>query len=121
MMIYIWFFLGFIIIIKASDVFLDSSIWIARTFKIPEFIIGATVVSLCTVLPEAVIAISASVKYDSGLAFGTSAGSIVCNIALILASGILFSPPSLKFTNNLKRNCVILSALIILLIILMKM
>lgn len=107
-MIYIWFFLALIIIIKAGNVFLDNSIFVARAFKIPEFVVGTVIAGIYTILPSTVIAVSSSAIFDAGLALGTCVGAAMFNIALALPMGILFLPPRLRFTGSLKQHSVIL-------------
>lgn len=116
-MIYLWFLIGLVIIVKSSDVFLDSAIWLARTFKLPEVVVGATIVSICTVLPETVISFSASIHHNSGLAFGNAAGSMICNVGVVLAIGLLVKAPTLSFVSKLKKNTFILIGLILSLIL----
>lgn len=111
-MIYVWFLIGLIIIVKSSDLFLDSAIWIARTFKVPEVVVGATIVSICTVLPETIISVSASINKNAGLAYGNSIGSIVCNVAVILAIGILVHPSKLNNVDKLRKNIFVLLGLL---------
>lgn len=78
------FVVGLIIIIKGSDLFLDSAVWGARAFGVPQIIIGATIVSLCTTLPELVSSCTASLKGSGDIALGNAVGSIFCNTGLIL-------------------------------------
>ena len=78
------FVLGLVIIIKGSDLFLDSAVWGARAFGVPQIIIGATIVSLCTTLPELVSSCTASLKGSGDIALGNAVGSIFCNTTLIL-------------------------------------
>ena len=113
-MLYVWFFLGLLLIIKASDIFVDSAIWIAGTFRIPEVVVGATIVSLCTVLPETMISVSASLHQNAGLAFGNSSGSIICNIAVVLAVSLLLKPLRLTHTKAIVKRLLLLLGLLIL-------
>lgn len=92
---------GLIIIVKGGDVFVESAIWFASAAKIPEIIIGATIVSIGTTLPELLtsitsvslgIANNASESYNA-IAIGNSMGSMMCNVGLILAIVILIKPP----------------------------
>ncbi|MDT8389650.1 MAG: calcium/sodium antiporter [Lentisphaeria bacterium] len=83
------FIVGLIIIIKGSDLFLDSAVWVARAFGVPQIIIGATIVSLCTTLPELVSSCAASLKGSGDMALGNAVGSIFCNTGLILGVVLL--------------------------------
>ncbi|TCT16802.1 cation:H+ antiporter [Natranaerovirga pectinivora] len=82
-------------IIKGSDWFVDATIWIAKVLRIPNIIIGATLVSLCTTLPEAMVSTSSALKGNPDIAFGNAIGSIACNTGLILAITIILTRPTL--------------------------
>lgn len=96
------FIIGLILIIKGSDWFVDSTIWIARTLGIPEFIIGATLVSICTTLPELLVSTGAAINNDTSMALGNAIGSVGCNTGLILGIVILFSTPLLHHKKALR-------------------
>lgn len=83
-------------IIKGSDWFVEATIWIAKVLRIPNIIIGATLVSLCTTLPEAMVSTSSSLKGNPSIAFGNAIGSIACNTGLVLAVTIILSKPMIK-------------------------
>lgn len=93
---------GFVLIIKGGDWFVDSSIWFARIAGIPELIIGATIVSIGTTLPEFLTSLTSVIKglQNAGelsgftdLAIGNAVGSMMCNSGLILALVMLIKPP----------------------------
>ena len=86
---YLLFILGLILIIKSSDWFVDSSINIAKIYKVSDLIIGATIVSIGTTLPETLVSATASVKGFSDVAYGNALGSIFCNTALILSIALI--------------------------------
>lgn len=104
------FIIGLLLIIKGSDWFVDSTIWLARTFKIPEFIIGATLVSVCTTLPELLVSTSAALNGDTSMALGNAVGSVACNTGLILGTVIVFSMPQLHHRNAIKLKSSFISA-----------
>ena len=83
--------IGFIILIKASDYFVDASINIAKTFKISEVVIGATIVSIGTTLPETMVSATSAFKGHSDISYGNAIGSIICNTALIAAVSLIFA------------------------------
>ena len=84
------FVLGLVIIIRGSDLFLDNAVWMARAAGISQVIIGATVVSLCTTLPELVSSVTAALKGTADMALGNAVGSVICNTGLILGAALLF-------------------------------
>ena len=86
------FIVGAVLLIKGGDWFVDGSVGIAKRFRVPEIIIGATVVSIGTTLPEVMISATAAVNNNSAIAYGNSIGSIICNTALIAALTIAIRP-----------------------------
>lgn len=86
------FLVGLIIIIKGGDLFVDASVWFATITGIPTIIIGATIVSLATTLPELFVSVFASAQGSPDMAIGNAVGSTICNIGLILSTAILFAP-----------------------------
>ncbi|MBR6736939.1 MAG: calcium/sodium antiporter [Clostridia bacterium] len=86
------FILGLILLIKGGDWFVDGATGLARRFKLPEILIGATVVSIGTTLPEVMVSSSAAIIGNGEIAYGNAIGSIICNTALISAITIAVSP-----------------------------
>lgn len=83
---------GVILLIKGGDWFVDSAVGIAKRFKVPELIIGATVVSIGTTLPEVMVSVTAAVNDNGAIAYGNAIGSIICNTALIAALTVAIKP-----------------------------
>ena len=88
--------LGIILVVKGGDWFVDAASWIAEVSGIPTFIIGATIVSLATTLPEILVSSIAASQGNTGMAIGNAVGSVNCNIALIMAISLLFIPATFK-------------------------
>ena len=86
------FAVGVLLLIKGGDWFVDSAVGIAKRFRVPEIIIGATVVSIGTTLPEVMVSATAAVNNNGAIAYGNAIGSIICNTALIAALSIAISP-----------------------------
>ena len=86
------FILGLVLLIKGGDWFVDGSVGIARRFNVPELLIGATVVSIGTTLPEVLVSAGAAVSGQSQLAYGNAIGSVICNTALIAAISATLTP-----------------------------
>ncbi|MBR4864565.1 MAG: calcium/sodium antiporter [Oscillospiraceae bacterium] len=86
------FAVGVVLLIKGGDWFVDSAVDIAKKFKVPEIIIGATVVSIGTTLPEVMVSVTAAVNSNGAIAYGNAIGSIICNTALIAALTIAIRP-----------------------------
>lgn len=86
------FAMGVILLIKGGDWFVDSAVGIAKRFRVPEIIIGATVVSIGTTLPEVMVSVTAALNNNGAIAYGNAIGSIICNTALIAALTIAIRP-----------------------------
>ncbi len=84
--------LGFVLLIKGGDWFVDGATGIARRFHLPEILIGATVVSIGTTLPEVMVSAGAAMQGSGSIAYGNALGSIICNTALIAALTIAIKP-----------------------------
>ncbi len=83
---------GFLLLIKGGDWFVDGASGIARRFNLPEILIGATVVSIGTTLPEVMVSAGAAFQGSGSIAYGNAIGSIICNAALIAALTIAIKP-----------------------------
>ncbi len=86
------FAVGLIFLIKGGDWFVDSATGIAKRFRVPEIIIGATVVSIGTTLPEVMVSATAAMNQNGAIAYGNAIGSIICNTSLIAALTIAIRP-----------------------------
>ncbi len=84
--------LGFVLLIKGGDWFVDGATGIARRFHLPELLIGATVVSIGTTLPEVMVSAGAAFQGSGSIAYGNAIGSIICNTSLIAAITIAVRP-----------------------------
>lgn len=83
---------GLLLLIKGGDWFVDSASGIARRFKLPELLIGATVVSIGTTLPEVMVSAQGALVDSGEMAYGNAIGSIICNTSLIAAITIAIKP-----------------------------
>ena len=79
------FILGLVLLIKGGDWFVDGATGIAHRFHLPEILIGATVVSIGTTLPEVMVSSQAALSGHGEIAYGNAVGSVICNAALIAA------------------------------------
>lgn len=86
------FIVGLACLIKGGDWFVDGSTGIARKFHLPELLIGATVVSIGTTLPEVMVSTTSALTGHGEIAYGNAIGSIICNTALIAAITITVKP-----------------------------
>ena len=90
------FALGLVLLIKGGDWFVDGATGLARRFKIPELLIGATVVSIGTTLPEVMVSATSAAQGIGGIAYGNAIGSIICNTSLIAAITIAVKPAKIE-------------------------
>ncbi len=90
------FAFGLIMLIKGGDWFVDGATAIARRFKIPELLIGATIVSIGTTLPEVMVSAGGALAGSGSLAYGNAIGSIICNTSLIAAVTIAVAPAAIE-------------------------
>ncbi|MBE7025854.1 MAG: calcium/sodium antiporter [Ruminococcaceae bacterium] len=86
------FILGLILLIKGGDWFVDGATGIAHRFNLPELLIGATVVSIGTTLPEVMVSSASALAGHGEIAYGNAIGSIICNVSLIAAITIAIRP-----------------------------
>lgn len=97
MLIYVLLFiLGLILLIKGGDWFVDASTSIAHRFNVSELLIGATVVSIGTTLPEVMVSATSALQGHGEIAYGNAIGSIICNTALISAISIVANPSNVN-------------------------
>lgn len=104
------FIIGLVLIVKGGDLFVDAASWLAEVSGIPKFIIGATVVSLATTLPELLTSLFATIRgtdlAEAGMmkeaaeylttAAGNAIGSVTANIGLIMAISLICIPSGVK-------------------------
>ena len=86
------FIVGLVLLIKGGDWFVDGATGIAHRFHIPEILIGATVVSIGTTLPEVMVSATGAMQGSGAMAYGNAIGSIICNTSLIAALTIAIRP-----------------------------
>lgn len=89
---YILLVIGFILLVKGADIFVDGSSSIAKYFHIPAFIIGLTIVAFGTSAPEAAVSITAAVTGQNGIAVGNVIGSNLFNLLMVLGACSLIKP-----------------------------
>lgn len=83
---------GVAILVRSADWFSDAAVDVARRFHVPEIIVGATLVSLATTLPEFAVSFGAALHGQTDIAVGNAVGSTICNVGLILGLCALLAP-----------------------------
>ncbi|MFD2245738.1 calcium/sodium antiporter [Pontibacter ruber] len=96
MLVYILFIAGFILLVKGADTLVSGASSVAKTYGLSDMIVGLTIVSFGTSMPELIINILASLRGESGLAIGNVFGSNVANLLLILGVSALINPLPIK-------------------------
>ncbi|MCF0150887.1 MAG: calcium/sodium antiporter [Firmicutes bacterium] len=86
------FAVGLVCLIKGGDWFVDGATAIAEKFHVPDLLIGATVVSIGTTIPEVMVSATSALSGHGEIAYGNAIGSIICNTALIAAITITAKP-----------------------------
>lgn len=104
------FAVGLFLIIKGGDLFVDAAVWIAEVTGIPKFIIGATIVSLATTLPELCVSLISVASGSVGMGIGNAVGSVICNIGLIMALSLLFMPGAIGRRELLEKGFMMISS-----------
>jgi len=83
-MMYVWLILGFVLLIKGADLFVDGSSSVARIFKVPAVIIGLTIVAMGTSAPETAVSISAAAQGQNEIALSNVIGSNLFNLLVVV-------------------------------------
>ena len=86
------FAVGLVLLIKGGDWFVDGATGLAKRFKLPDIVVGATVVSIGTTLPEVMVSTTGALQGSGAMAYGNAIGSIICNTSLIAAISIFVNP-----------------------------
>ena len=89
---YVLLIVGFILLIKGADFFVDGASSVAGKLKIPSLIIGLTVVSMGTSMPEAAVSVSASISGDNGISLGNVIGSNIFNLLMVVGFASVILP-----------------------------
>ena len=106
----LWFIVGLILLIKGGDWFVDGATGIAKRFRIPDILIGATVVSIGTTLPEVMVSATDAFAGHGQIVYGNAIGSIICNTALVAATTIAIRPSRIERKSFILPVCVFFSA-----------
>lgn len=115
-LVVVLFIVGLILIIKGGDWFVDAATWIAKVSGIPQFVIGATIVSVATTLPELLVSLIAAIDGSSGMAIGNAVGSVTANTGLILGVSIFCLPALFNRKQNAIKGIMMLAACVVLLV-----
>lgn len=104
------FVVGLVLIIKGGDYFVDAASWMAEVSGIPKIIVGATVVSIATTLPEMIVSCIAAAQGKVDMSIGNAVGSVTANTALIMAIALIFMPTVIKRKDYAVKSVLMLAA-----------
>ena len=110
---FLLFALGLVLIVKGGDFFVDAASWIAEVSGIPKLIVGATIVSVATTLPELLVSTFAAASgNEAGIetAIGNAVGSVTANIGLIMAISLIAMPSIIKRSDYSLKTALMLGA-----------
>lgn len=109
--------LGFALLVKGADFLVDGASGVAKRFHIPEIIIGLTIVSIGTSMPELFVSITSAIDGYSDMAIGNVIGSNLCNLLLILGISAAINPIIFKKETKLIEIPICLGISIVFLIL----
>ena len=110
--IVLFFAAGLICIIKGGDLFVDAASWIAEASGIPKFIIGATIVSFATTLPEMLVSVFAALEGSADIAVGNAVGSVTANVGLIMCLSLVCMECAMSRKQFGVKACLLLAAIL---------
>ncbi|MEG2246147.1 MAG: calcium/sodium antiporter [Peptostreptococcaceae bacterium] len=113
----ILFLIGFILITKGADIFIESTITVAKKTNIPEMILGATIVSLATTFPELTVSTMASIQGHATMSLGNAVGSIICNTGLVLGIVATIRPFKINSKDFNSKALLLIISIIVLIIL----
>ena len=108
---------GFVLLVKGADWFVDGAAGIAEKCKIPTLVIGLTVVAFGTSAPELAVSVTSAIKHSTDIAIGNVVGSNIVNILLILGFAALFHALPVK-KSSLRLDLPVLVLCSVLLVVL---
>ena len=109
-LIILFMLIGLVLIIKGGDWFVDAAAWMAEVSGIPKLIVGATVVSFATTMPELLVSVFAASKGNVDVSIGNAVGSDTANTGLIMALSLIFIPSVIKRKDYLFKSVMMLAA-----------
>ena len=113
----ILFVIGFILITKGADIFINCTVEIGKKTHVSELVLGATIVSFATTLPELTVSLCASINNQTTMSLGNAVGSIICNTGLILGLVAFISPFKVDRKMFLSKSTLLLISILGLVIV----
>ena len=92
LMAFLLLIVGFVLLVRGADTFVDGAVSVARRFHIPSIVIGTTLVAIGTSLPELVVCVAAAIRHEYDMAVGNIIGSNIFNILFVLGTAAVIRP-----------------------------
>ena len=109
-----FFTIGLYLTMRGGDGFVDAAAQLAEESGAPRFVVGATLMSVCTTLPELMVSVLATMRGASALAVGNAVGSAACNTGLILGMSALLAPAAFRMREARSKGGLMIAAAILL-------
>ena len=117
----VFFVVGLVFIIKGGDWFVDSASWFAEATGIPKLVVGATVVSFATTLPELLVSVRAAMNDSAQLAIGNAVGSVTANTTLIMGVSLVAMAGAVNRKSFSLKGGLLLASAVILTVLSLKL
>lgn len=114
---YLLLVIGFIVLVKGADLFVDGASSLAKKLKVPSMLIGLTIVAFGTSAPEAAVSINAALKNSSELAVGNIVGSNIFNLLFVAGIAAIIKPINIRFKTLVKEFPFMILATVVLYIL----
>ena len=111
-MMYVWLVVGFVLLIKGADYFVEASSSIARALRVPGIIIGLTIVAFGTSAPELAVSTTASLAGSIEIAVGNVIGSNIFNVLMVLAASAAVHPIAVTSFSVIDTVCLIVASVV---------
>jgi len=109
-LVFLVFISGLILVVKGGDYFVDAATCIAKALRVPTFIVGATIVSIATTLPEVLVSVIAAADGKIEMAVGNAVGSVIANTGLIMSIALIFMAIEARRIHYMNRGILFISA-----------
>ncbi len=107
------FLAGLVLICAGGDRLLNAAVSVSAKIGIPQIVVGATIVSLCTTLPEIMVSTTAIFDGSAAITVGNAIGSVICNTGLIAGLTLLFSRPLRVNAGELSWRCLFFTVILL--------
>ncbi|WP_326911460.1 calcium/sodium antiporter [Sedimentibacter sp. MB31-C6] len=108
------FLVGIFFLVRGGDIFVDSSVKLSRYLGLSQVLVGATIVSMATTLPELIVSSTAAIHGETTMSVGNAIGSIICNTGFVLAISSILGNIVIKDEHFKLKSITLISYIIIL-------